>query len=231
VQRNGQSIELADPATGQDLIDLESITGPDLAAKFIVACDVDNPLTGPKGAAAIFGPQKGATPQQVKQLDEALAGLVEALDAKEQSDQPGAGAAGGLGFAMLTFFEAQMRPGIGLVMETTNLKTRLAAADLCITGEGRLDASSLSGKAPIGVARLCKEVGIPCIAIAGSVDLDVLDKLREHFAACFAIASGPMTLDESRRDAQRLLTYTAANILKSRIVTRRARPQQEYDAL
>jgi glycerate kinase len=231
VQRDGESIELTDPATGQDLIDLESITGPDLAAKFIVACDVDNPLTGPNGAAAIFGPQKGATPQQVKQFDEALAGLVEALDAKEQANKPGAGAAGGLGFAMLSFFEAEMRPGIGLVMETTKLKERLASADLCITGEGRLDGSSLAGKAPVGVAKLCKQLGVPCIAIAGAVDLEALEKLRGHFAACFSISSGPMTLDESRRDAQRLLTFTAANILKSRLVTKRAAPRPEYDAL
>jgi len=220
VQRDGESAphELTDPATGQDLVDLESVVPPpEMNVKTIVACDVNNPLTGPNGAAAIFGPQKGATPDQVKLLDEALQRLAEALEAQDAAQLPGAGAAGGLGFAMLAFFGAQMRPGIGLVMEATNLKDRLAKADLCITGEGRLDASSLSGKAPVGVARLCREVGLPCIAIAGAVDLLAKEKLREHFSACFSICNAPMTLDESTRQAQELLTYIAMNMLKARI--------------
>src|SRR5258706_15656690 len=98
---------------------------------------------------------------------------------------------------MLAFFGAEMRPGIGLVMEATNLKERLKLADLCITGEGRLDASSLSGKAPVGVARLGKEVGIPCIAMAGSVEGEAEKKLRETFAACFSSCGGPMEFGEA----------------------------------
>ena len=219
VQREGEttSRELTEPATGQDLVDLESvIPPPEMNVKTIVACDVDNPLTGPTGAAAVFGPQKGATREQVKMLDDALARLAEALEAEDAAKLPGAGAAGGLGFAMLAFFGAQMRPGIGLVMDATNLKDRLAKADLCITGEGRLDASSLSGKAPVGVARLCKEVGIPCIAIAGTVDLIANQKLREIFTACFSISTGPMPLEESIKRAPELLTYLSMNMLKAR---------------
>jgi glycerate kinase len=188
-----------------------------MKVKVIVACDVDNPLTGANGAAEIFGPQKGANREQVKLLDEALGRLAEALEAEDAAKLPGAGAAGGLGFAMLAFFGAEMRPGIGLVMEATNLKERLKAADLCITGEGRLDASSLSGKAPVGVAKLCREVGIPCIAMAGSVELEAEKKLREIFAAFFSICSGPMGLDEAMKRAPELLTYQGMNVLKARI--------------
>ncbi|HEV8292573.1 MAG TPA: glycerate kinase, partial [Tepidisphaeraceae bacterium] len=210
--------ELKEPATGQDLVDLDSVVPPpEMNVKVIVACDVDNPLTGPNGAAAVFGPQKGATKEQVKLLDEALGRLSEALEAEEAAKLPGAGAAGGLGFAMLAFFGAEMRPGIGLVMEATGLKERLAKSDLCITGEGRLDASSLSGKAPVGVAKLCKEVGLPCIAIAGAVDLDTKDKLREIFSGCFSICNAPMSLHESIKNAPQLLTYVAMNVLKARI--------------
>ncbi|HEV8379227.1 MAG TPA: glycerate kinase [Tepidisphaeraceae bacterium] len=220
VQREGANApqELTEPATGQDLVDLESVVPPpEMNVKVIVACDVDNPLTGPNGAAAVFGPQKGSTPEQVKLLDEALARLAEALEAEDAAKLPGAGAAGGLGFAMLAFFGAEMRPGIGLVMEATGLKERLAKAELCITGEGKLDASSLSGKAPVGVAKLCREVGIPCIAIAGAVDLDAKEKLREIFTACFSICSAPMSLQDSIRSAPELLTFTAMNMLKARI--------------
>lgn len=225
VQREGETEprQLTEPATGQDLVDLESvIPPPEMSVKVIVACDVDNPLTGPNGAAAIFGPQKGASAQQVKMLDEALGRLAEALEAEDAAKLPGAGAAGGLGFAMLAFFGAQMRPGIGLVMEATNLKDRLAKADLCITGEGRLDASSLSGKAPVGVAKLCKEVGLPCIAIAGAVDLPAKEKLRDVFSACFSICNGPMSLEESVKRAPELLTYTAMNMLKARMAGKSA---------
>jgi glycerate kinase len=183
----------------------------------IVACDVDNPLTGANGAAEIFGPQKGANSEQMKLLDEALGRLAEALEAEDAAKLPGAGAAGGLGFAMLAFFGAEMRPGIGLVMEATSLRERLKAADLCITGEGRLDASSLSGKTPVGVAKLCKEIGIPCIAIAGSVELEAEKKLREFFAACFSICSGPMELAEAMKRAPELLTFAGMNVLKARI--------------
>ncbi len=220
VQREGMDgpKELKEPATGQDLVDLESVVPPpEMSVKVIVACDVDNPLTGPDGAAEIFGPQKGATKEQVKVLDEALGRLAEALEATEHAKLAGAGAAGGLGFAMLAFFGAEVRPGIGLVMEATNLKERLAKADLCITGEGRLDASSLSGKAPVGVAKLCKQVGIPCIAMSGSVELEAEKKLRDIFSACFSICSGPMELSEAMKRAPELLTFAGMNVLKARM--------------
>jgi glycerate kinase len=224
VQREGSDAaqELTQPATGQDLVDLESVVPPpEMNVKVIVACDVDNPLTGPNGAAEIFGPQKGATKEQMHLLDEALGRLAEALDAQDAAKLPGAGAAGGLGFAMLAFFGAEMRPGIGLVMDATGLKERLAKADLCITGEGRLDASSLSGKAPVGVAKLCKEVGIPCVAIAGAIDLEAKENLREVFSACFSICNQPMQLQEAVMQARELLTYTSMNILRARLAAKR----------
>lgn len=134
-----------------------------------VACDVTNPLFGPEGAAVVFGPQKGATPADVAQLDESLRALANRLGKLEQANAPGAGAAGGLGFGMLAFFGARLRSGVQIVLEAVRLRERLAGADLCITGEGRLDAGSIGGKAPIGVARLCRERKVPCAALVGAI--------------------------------------------------------------
>ncbi len=135
-----------------------------------VASDVTNPLYGPTGAACIFGPQKGATPRQVEQFDSWHRRLAQRCDAVDIANRPGAGAAGGLGFAMMAFFNATLRPGFDIVADAVNLPTRLARADLVITGEGRLDASSLHGKVPVAVARLCRDKQIPCIGLAGTVD-------------------------------------------------------------
>ena len=119
-----------------------------------VACDVTNPLYGDDGAAAIYGPQKSATARQVRELDAALAQLARRTGKLEQANLPGAGAAGGLGFAMAAFFGAQLKPGVEMVMDAVGFRRRLAGADLCLTGEGRLDRSSLSGKVAAGVVRL-----------------------------------------------------------------------------
>ena len=136
--------------------------------ELVAASDVDNPLTGPSGATAVFGPQKGLTPEQLPLLDEMLAAFAGRAD-PETGAAPGAGAAGGLGFALLAL-GARRRAGLDVVADAIGLGERIAAADVAVTGEGSLDASTSGGKAPAGVARLAAAVGTPCLAIAGRVE-------------------------------------------------------------
>ncbi len=183
--------------------------------EFIVACDVANPLSGPNGAARIFGPQKGATPQQVDDLDRALSQLARRIRASDLAHTPGAGAAGGLGFGMLAFFGASLRSGIEIVMDASNFRERLARADLCITGEGRLDAQSLAGKTAVGVARMCKQLNVPCIALAGSIGAGADQAIEEGLRAYFSICDGPMNLETAIAEAPRLLATLASNVLRT----------------
>lgn len=149
---------------------------PGLAeAELVVACDVDNPLTGPSGAAAVYGPQKGATPEDVQALDVALsawADVVARATGRDLRDLPGAGAAGGVGFALLAVLGARVQPGADLVAELTGLPDAVCAADLVVTGEGSLDEQTLHGKAPAAVAALARDKGVPVVAVAGRVALD-----------------------------------------------------------
>ncbi len=179
-----------------------------------VACDVDNPLAGPRGAAAVYGPQKGATPAQVQGLDAALRQLSHRIGHRAAAHRPGAGAAGGLGFGMVSFFGAQLRSGIEIVIEATKLRRRLRSADLCITAEGRLDAQSLWGKTPFGVARACQDMGVPCVALAGSVDVNPRKAAQAGITAAFAICDGPMTLEVSMQQAKGLLTGAAERMIR-----------------
>jgi glycerate kinase len=188
--------------------------------EFIVACDVGNPLLGRDGAAAIFGPQKGATPEQVSELDSGLRNLAEKLQRTPLADLPGAGAAGGLGFGMMAFFGATLRPGAAIVMEATRLRERLSGADLCLTGEGKLDAQSLAGKTAVSVARVCRERGVPCIALAGSLAPGYERAHAEGLTAAFPICPGPLPLDESMRNAAALLTDATARVLRTFTVPR-----------
>jgi glycerate kinase len=183
--------------------------------EFVVACDVGNPLFGRDGAAAVFGPQKGASREQITELDGGLRHLAEKLFRTPLANAAGAGAAGGLGFAMMAFFAATLRPGAAIVMEATNLRGRLRGADLCLTGEGKLDAQSLSGKTAVSVARVCKELNVPCIALAGSLAPGHERALTEGLTAAFPIAPGPMTPEESLRRAAPLLTATSANVVRT----------------
>lgn len=173
-----------------------------------VAADVNNPLCGPQGASAVFGPQKGANPAQVQQLDAALKRFAEIAAlalGQDHSLFPGVGAAGGLGFACRAFFKARFRPGIELIAELSELDPALAGASLVITGEGRLDGQSLHGKTPVGVAHVARRAGVPVIALAGSVG-EGLAELREvGIEAAFSLAPGPITLaDACARAAQEL---------------------------
>lgn len=156
-------------ATPAGLRELERVDGSNCLALPPVwaACDVDNPLCGERGASAIYGPQKGATPDQVAELDAFLEKLAQRSGAPEHARFPGAGAAGGLGFGLMAFAGAKLLSGFTMVADICALHERVAAVDLVITGEGSLDAQSLSGKGPVGIATIARQHGVPCVAVAG----------------------------------------------------------------
>ena len=169
------------PPGGGALVNLAEIDGtgvdPRLSRCSIQgATDIDNPLVGERGAAQVFGPQKGASPEQVTLLDDGLANLAALVERDTGSDpglpaSDGAGAAGGLGFGLAAFFGARLASGFTVVAEATGLASAIARADLVITGEGRLDSSSLGGKTPIGVARMARMAGVPCCAVVGDSEV------------------------------------------------------------
>jgi len=180
----------------------------------IAATDVDNPLCGDRGAARVFGRQKGATPAVIEQLDAQLRALVERTGARAHADHSGAGAAGGFGFGVLSFFGGTLANGFELMARSAGLSDRLIGVDLCITAEGRLDHQTQHGKAVVGVARLCRGHCVPCIALAGSIGEDVASLADEGLTAHFGICDGPMSLDEAMRDVRRLLTDAACNCVR-----------------
>ncbi|ELY4080685.1 glycerate kinase [Cronobacter sakazakii] len=179
------------------------------------ACDVDNPLCGEKGASAVFGPQKGATPAIVTELDAALRRFGEQLEAatgKAIIRAPGAGAAGGMGAALLGMLNAELRPGIEIVIESLGLAQAVRDADLVITGEGRLDSQSIHGKTPVGVARVAKQFQRPVVAIAGSLTPDYQIVHEHGIDAAFSVIDRIVTLQEALDDAERNLRVTARNV-------------------
>ena len=182
-----------------------------------IASDVNNPLCGPSGASAVFGPQKGASPEQVKQLDQALSCFADACQralGKDMRDQPGSGAAGGVGFAAHAFMNTRFRPGVEVIAEISGLAAAVQGAALVITGEGRMDAQTLHGKTPMGVAKIAQAAGVPVIAIAGSLGQGYQALYPVGIAAAFSIASGPMTLDEACRQTSTLLEQRASDIMR-----------------
>jgi len=198
-------------------IDLSGLDPRLAQVRFDIAADVNNPLCGEQGASAIFGPQKGASPEQVKLLDKAL-GLFANHCAKalghDVRDEPGSGAAGGLGFAAKAFLGAQFKPGVEVVAELVGLAQAVEGADLVITGEGRFDAQTLRGKTPFGVAQIAREKGVPVIAIAGTLGEDYQDLYKHGIDAAFSLASGPMTLDQACIEAPRLLWERTSDIAR-----------------
>ncbi|KTF36977.1 glycerate kinase [Xanthomonas vesicatoria] len=180
-----------------------------------VACDVDNPLTGPTGASAVFGPQKGATPAMVRQLDANLQHYADVLQRDlgvRLHALPGGGAAGGLGAGLVAFVGAQLRPGVEVVARALGLEALIAHADLVITGEGRIDSQSVRGKAPVGVARLAQRHGTPVIAIAGSLGSGAEQLHVQGIAAMFAVVPGACTLEQALADAAGNVRMTARNV-------------------
>jgi len=182
-----------------------------------VACDVNNPLYGPQGAAYIYAPQKGATPEIVALLDEGLQRFAQIVQRDlniNVSELPGAGAAGGLGAGLVAFCKARLEPGVQIVIEAVRLKERLAGSCLCLTGEGRLDKQTAYGKTPQGVSQIAASLGIPCIAIGGSVVLEA--QLNEIFAAVFSLCNEPMSLEQAMEPqaAKRRLAFVAQQALR-----------------
>ncbi len=169
-----------------------------------VACDVTNPLLGPNGAAAVYGPQKGATSEDVVELDRRIALFADALEAaadRRVRDTPGAGAAGGVGFGLLAIAAAfqsfALRPGIELLMEATAFDDRLRRADLVITGEGRIDAQTAFGKTALGVARRAADGGVPCLAVGGGVEPAGIDALAAVRAVAVPVVERPQSVEEA----------------------------------
>jgi len=182
-----------------------------------VACDVNNPLCGPKGASAIYGPQKGATPAMVKQLDAALSHYADIIRRDmgiDLSETAGAGSGGGIAFGLMTFMKTKVMPGAELVIQTIGLADDLKEADLVFTGEGRLDSQTASGKTPVAVARVAKQFGVPVVALAGQLLDGYQVVFRNGIDAVFSIAPGPITLAESMAQAEQLTAAAAENAMR-----------------
>ncbi|WP_079526367.1 glycerate kinase [Halobacillus hunanensis] len=205
---------------GKDLFEVDSINLSSLDSRLQevsikVACDVDNPLTGKRGATYVYGPQKGANPEQVEAYDHALGKwgqLIERGQGRSFANQSGAGAAGGLGFALLAI-GAELHSGAKLVSEAIGLEKSIAQSGLVITGEGQSDVQTLYGKAPGYVGKLADKYGKPAILLSGSLDGE-LDKMNGTFAGCFSIVPGPRSLDECMEEGETYL-YEACRQLVS----------------
>ncbi len=217
--RGGQNVSMTEPLCGRDLDEVMmvkhgrgEITN---GVEIIVACDVRNPLCGPQGSAMVFGPQKGATPPMAADFDRALRELARRTGAIQEAEAPGAGAAGGLGFGMLAFFRAKLHRGFDVIAEAVKFKDRLAGADFCFTGEGQLDGQSAAGKVVGGVARLCKELNVPCIALAGAIGEGAEKLLSEGLVAYFAISDRSISEEDSHRNAGNRIAAAAEKCLRT----------------
>lgn len=212
------------PLCGEGLKELREIKArkviPELSeCIFNVACDVKNPLCGENGCSAVYGPQKGATPEIVKDMDAWLgkyAELTKNVSDKADSSYAGAGAAGGLGFAFLHFLKASLEPGAQIVLEQTGIEAAIKNADLVITGEGRLDGQSVMGKAPVGVAALSKKYGKTVVAFCGCIGENAELCNEYGIDAYFSIAPGAVSLEEAmdRDNAYNNLKNTAKQVLR-----------------
>lgn len=187
--------------------------------EFNIACDVTNPLCGEKGCSAVFAPQKGATPEMIKDMDSWLknyAELAKTVSEKADENYSGAGAAGGLGFAFLSFTNAVLKSGIKIILEETKIENDIKYADIVVTGEGRLDSQTVMGKAPIGIARLAKKHGKKVIAFSGCVTDDAEVCNKHGIDAFFPIVRGVTTLDDALNtdNAYKNLEATAYQVFK-----------------
>jgi len=198
-------------------IKLDGLDGRLRNAEILVACDVDNPLCGPRGASAVYGPQKGATPDMVKELDAALARLAEVayeLTGNKAAEMPGAGAAGGLGAGLLFFTGARLRPGVEIVLETAGFASMVQKADLVMTGEGCTDVQTAYGKAPVGVAALAKAHHVPCICLSGGLGEGCEAVMGKGIAALAITAPGPLTLEECMEKGEEFIEAGAERMCR-----------------
>jgi glycerate kinase len=210
--------ELADNGGALTRLSRIDIAGLDARLKKVnvsVACDVDNPLCGPRGAARVYGPQKGATPAMVKQLDDGLKRLAKIIQKDlgfKVAKLPGAGAAGGQGAGLVAFLGARMRPGVDIVTKAIGLESKLAGCDLVITGEGRLDGQTAFGKGPAGVAKIARKLGIPVIAICGSLSPDAGKVRALGIEVFFSALEEPMAEADLPKRAPGMLERCAEQV-------------------
>ncbi len=200
-----------------DRIDISTLDPRIAESEIVVACDVDNPLTGPRGAARVYSPQKGATPDMVEILDKALEHFAEVVKrdlGRDIKDVPGAGAAGGLGAGLMAFLNARLQLGVDIVIEATGLEGKVKGADLVITGEGGIDSQTIYGKTPIGVAKVAKKFGIPVLAVAGGISDDASVVYEHGIDGLMSIIPRPMTLDEAMAQGKKLLSDAAERIAR-----------------
>lgn len=217
---NGEELPVGGEALRELLtIDVSGLDARLLSVKIDVACDVTNPLTGPLGASAVFGPQKGATPEMVGMLDESLKRYAEVVERNlgvAVDELPGAGAAGGLGAGVVAFLDGKLQSGIDLVLDVIHFEDRVQDADLVIVGEGRIDSQTIHGKAPVGVAKRAKTVvdGVPVVAIAGSIGPDYEAVYDHGIDAVFSVMNGVVTLEEALLHGARNVKKTSENIAR-----------------
>lgn len=208
--------------TGGTLSQIEHIdtSGLNPAIKMldiVAMCDIENPMYGPEGAAYVFGPQKGASENEVKLLDEGLMHLANVIKKNLRADVaaiPGTGAAGAMGAGMIAFFGAQLQMGIETVLDTVHFSEIVKDADLVITGEGKLDGQSLRGKVVIGVAKRAQDAGIPVIALVGGVESDISDAYKKGVTAIFPINRLPEDFSISKEKSAENLAATARDVLR-----------------
>lgn len=207
-----------------ETIDMSGLKFNPAGIAWEAVCDVDNPLTGERGAAAVFGPQKGATPEDVKYLDDGLANLARCVKkclGKDLAHMAGAGAAGGLGFGLAAFVGAVLRPGVDVVLDMVGIDAELEDADLAITAEGRLDFQTAFGKGPAGVGGRAKKHGVPCLAMAGGILGDISNLHGIGIDACFSLCPGPITLDEAMKNGAKLLANATEQAFRAFMAGRR----------
>jgi|TARA_B110000438_G_scaffold108678_1_gene106686 glycerate kinase len=196
------------PLSGLANIDVSELDPRMVGANVVVACDVNNPLCGTRGASAIFGPQKGATYEDIQELDAALANFAKVITKDLHTDVaeiPGAGASGGLGAGLMGFFDARLRLGADIVLEALSLDKHLADADLVIVGEGQFDRSTVFNKSPVAVAQRAKRRGTPVIGIAGSLGAGFREVHEHGIDAVFSLVNRPMSLKAAMEDTKRLV--------------------------
>jgi glycerate kinase len=213
-----------------DSIDLSGLDPRLKETEILVACDVDNPLGGPKGASAVYGPQKGATPEMVAELDGALkhyARVAELATGRVVAHIPGAGAAGGLGAGMMLFTQAQLRSGVDIVLEATGFSNIVQHADLVITGEGNTDLQTAHGKAPVGVARVARQFDVPVVCLSGGLGEGSEAVLQHGVDALMSIVARPASMDECIASVRELLQAAAARICRIIRVGMRVRERQQ----
>ncbi len=216
---------------GEDLpkiakVDLSGLKFNPKEIAFEAVCDVDNPLTGERGASAVFGPQKGASPDDVRYLDAGLKNLAQRTRESlgvDISHMPGAGAAGGLGFGLASFVGATLRPGVDVVLDMVGIDKELKDADLAITAEGRIDFQTAFGKGPAGVGQRAKKQGVPCLALAGGLLGNISNLHGIGIDACFSLCRAPMTLEEAIKNGPELLADAAEQAVRAFLAGRKGK--------